>query len=130
MHCPSCGASNPDEAKFCKNCGKPVPAQQPSFPGQAPQHGPAAVTVQPKPQGREEPWYYTLWFNIILLALGFCCCPLAIIPAVFLYRQNPLATEQNKKTFTIIAIVEGAVVVLIGIAVFFLGFIGKLTRGY
>lgn len=27
MFCPNCGVKNPDEAKFCFGCGKPLPAQ-------------------------------------------------------------------------------------------------------
>lgn len=27
MFCPNCGVRNPDEAKFCFGCGKPLPAQ-------------------------------------------------------------------------------------------------------
>ena len=27
MFCPNCGVRNPDEAKFCSGCGKPLPVQ-------------------------------------------------------------------------------------------------------
>jgi hypothetical protein len=28
MYCPSCGQKNPDDARFCANCGKPLPNMQ------------------------------------------------------------------------------------------------------
>ena len=45
--CPSCSAANPDSAKFCAHCGKPLPAMAPS------QQPPVQRVAQPMASPRQ-----------------------------------------------------------------------------
>lgn len=48
MFCPNCGVRNPDEAKFCSGCGKPLPMQG----GATPEPVTASGTPGAKPAGK------------------------------------------------------------------------------
>jgi TM2 domain-containing membrane protein YozV len=54
--CPQCGASNPEGARFCQACGKPVPASA-AAPA-APTAGPAGSPPPPAPGYRPPPRAY------------------------------------------------------------------------
>lgn len=71
MFCPNCGQQQPDNSKFCNNCGKPLQAT-PAVPQQpvvtaTPVAPPPInqVPVQPAPK-RRKPWYARWWIWVIL----------------------------------------------------------------
>jgi hypothetical protein len=53
--CPSCGAENPAEAKFCKTCGKPMAAAPPAPPIEEPAAEPPPATIACPSCGAENP---------------------------------------------------------------------------
>lgn len=59
MKCPRCNLENPQQAKFCQNCGYPLPAQN---------------VVIPKPQKKR--WYQKWWIWVLL---GFASTVMFII---------------------------------------------------
>ena len=80
MYCPNCGQQQPDNAKFCNNCGadlqavkqepNPTPAapaaenQNPTpQPVQQPIQPPTQQPAQPKPK---KPWYKKWWIWVIV----------------------------------------------------------------
>nr|WP_316621122.1 DUF4352 domain-containing protein [uncultured Ruminococcus sp.] len=76
MYCTNCGQQQPDNAKFCNNCGKVLQAQQPPV-----QNQPAVtatpitpppinqVPVQPAPKQRKH-WYARWWVWVIIGVVG------------------------------------------------------------
>jgi hypothetical protein len=51
MFCNDCGASNPDSAKFCSQCGKPLLIVAPGSAGPSPATAPLSTApVEPLPQ--------------------------------------------------------------------------------
>ncbi|NOH12335.1 MAG: zinc ribbon domain-containing protein [Chloroflexi bacterium] len=86
LFCPECGTQNPPGAKFCQNCGQPMPvpqtqSQKQETPvaeatAQSPASPPTVVVVQQGEEGEEEKksrgW---LWFLLgLVLVLGLLVC--------------------------------------------------------
>ena len=79
MYCPNCGHQQPDDSKFCNNCGKelqavnqapnptPAPAAENQNPApqpvQQPIQQPIQQPAQPKPK---KPWYKKWWIWVIV----------------------------------------------------------------
>ena len=77
MYCPNCGQQQPDESKFCNNCGadlqavkqepNPTPAAENQNPApqpvQQPIQPPTQQPAQPKPK---KPWYKKWWIWVIV----------------------------------------------------------------
>jgi uncharacterized membrane protein YvbJ len=70
MKCSSCGFENEENAKFCKQCGAPLGAQQtqpPQYAQQAPAYDPNNVPEEYKPISMWGYFGYELLFNIPLV---------------------------------------------------------------
>lgn len=69
MKCSSCGYENEENAKFCKQCGAPLGAQQtpPQYAQQAPAYDPNNVPEEYKPISMWGYFGYELLFNIPLV---------------------------------------------------------------
>lgn len=52
MFCPNCGVRNPDEAKFCFGCGKPLPAQGGATPEPVAASGTPSSKLAGKPKNK------------------------------------------------------------------------------
>lgn len=52
MFCPNCGVKNPDEAKFCFGCGKPLPAQGGATPEPVAASGTPGSKLAGKPKNK------------------------------------------------------------------------------
>lgn len=76
MYCSNCGQQQPDDSKFCNNCGKVLQAQQPPIQNQpavtaTPVSPPPInqIPVQPAPK-RRKPWYKRWWIWVIIGFFG------------------------------------------------------------
>ena len=91
--CPHCGyAENPDDAKFCLRCGKPLEAQAPTEAAEAegftvskdeetPGEAPSGAGPQPTPpKKRSKVWLWVLIgvgaALLLFIILCFCMCGL------------------------------------------------------
>lgn len=83
MYCPSCGQSNPDEAKFCGKCGAPVAAAP------KPVH---AVSGAAKETGvvSQQMKTWMMVASIVLPIVGI------VVGIVYLLDDNPEKKEAGK----------------------------------
>ena len=82
MFCTQCGASNPDNAVTCAQCGRPLQA------GQAP----ASPIVPPTPGVIQPPGYAPAtipnYLVFAILATVFCCLPTGIVSIIYAAQVN------------------------------------------
>ena len=97
MFCPSCGQSNPDEAKFCGKCGAPVAAAAPPKPA-------PSVSEAPKDTGVVTQGMKTgmLIASIVLPLIGI------VMGIIYLVDDNP-EKKQAGKLWLIVGIVAAVV---------------------
>jgi len=149
IQCSWCGASNPDESRFCSACGKDVTVPKPEPKVVEPQVViDQAVSPQDKELAEKAKTQNVIWLvlNIISSLMGCCfVLPLVfgIIGIVFssqglsLSKTNVLASKAKAKTAMIMFIVGISiavlswiiyliVIVLVGSA----GFLDSLSSGY
>jgi zinc-ribbon domain len=69
MYCPRCGASNPEDATYCKNCGNPLQPgnASPQPPPPAPYYG----SLRPSPKNPVVAAILNLFFGVGYLYLGY-----------------------------------------------------------
>lgn len=75
MQCPSCGAQNPDVARFCANCRTAISA------------GPGPSAPPPPPPPASAPFNMAGVLVPAILAF-FCCQPLGIAAIIFAVMAN------------------------------------------
>lgn len=133
MYCPSCGKANPDDSKFCENCGatlnsaaKPAAPAQPAYvpPTQAPsgytppqnQYAPPVQTGYTPPSfnsggmgGLNEP--LTVGNYIVMMLLSSITCGIALLVWAFSSQTNT-----NKKNYAravlIMSLIGGALAII------------------
>ena len=116
MHCPTCGASNDAEARFCVNCGQKLEEQEAIHgggPAYAPYGGPGIY--------RQRIPNYLIPSILVTI---FCCLPLGIVAIIFAAQVNgkvaagdiagAQSSSRTARTLVIVSVVVG--VVVIGIA--------------
>ena len=121
MHCPTCGARNEDDARFCVNCGQKLKEQEAMY-GGAPAYAPYGV-----PGGY--PQHIPNYLVQAILVTIFCCLPLGIAAIIFAAQVNgkvaagditgAQSASRTARALVIVSVVAG--VVVIGI-VLLLGF--------
>ena len=126
MHCPTCGARNEDDARFCVNCGQKLEEQEAMY-GGGPAYAPYGV-----PGGY--PQHIPNYLIPSILVTIFCCLPLGIVAIIFAAQVNgkvaagdiagAQSSSRTARTLVIISVVAG--VVVIGIVL--LGFGEASTR--
>jgi hypothetical protein len=85
LSCPSCGAANPPDAGFCRECGAilvrggPAPRQPPLVPGERPPTPPAGASPPPQNERDPKPWIAIV---VAILILGG-------IATYFLRKREP-----------------------------------------
>ena len=78
MHCPTCGARNDDEARFCVNCGQKLEAEE-SLPGSSPPYQRfGGSTYEPFGDSDSRPQHIPNYLIPSILVTIFCCPPLGI----------------------------------------------------
>ena len=81
MYCTSCGVQNDDDARFCKDCGKPTSGSTPS-----------AERFDPEPRGGTadpaSPEHVPTYLVPAILVTIFCCLPFGIVSIVYAAQVN------------------------------------------
>ena len=125
MHCPTCGARNEDDARFCVNCGQKLEAEE-SLPGGSPPYQQfGGSTYEPFGDSDSHPLHIPNYLIPSILVTIFCCLPLGIVAIIFAAKVNgkvaagdivgAQSSSRTARTLVIVPVVVGAVV--IGIAV-------------
>ena len=123
MHCPTCGASNDDEARFCINCGQKLEEQEAMY-GGGPAYAPYGV-----PGGY--PQHIPNYLVQAILVTIFCCLPLGIVAIIFAAQVNgkvaagdivgAQSSSRTARTLVIVPVIVGAVVIGIALLAGLLG---------
>ena len=116
MHCPTCGARNDDDARFCVNCGQKLEEQE-AIRGRGPAYAPYGDS------GGFRQHIPNYLIPSILVTI-FCCLPLGIVAIIFAAQVNgkvaagditgAQSSSRTARTLVIVSVVVG--VVVIGIA--------------
>ena len=123
MHCPTCGARNEDDARFCVNCGQKLEEQEAMY-GGGPAYAPYGV-----PGGY--PQHIPNYLVQAILVTIFCCLPLGIVAIIFAAQVNgkvaagditgAQSASRTARTLVIVPVVVGAVVIGIALLAGLLG---------
>ena len=123
MHCPTCGARNDDNARFCVNCGQKLEEQEAMY-GGGPAYAPYGV-----PGGY--PQHIPNYLVQAILVTIFCCLPLGIVAIIFAAQVNgkvaagdiagAQSSSRTARTLVIVPVVVGAVVIGIALLAGLLG---------
>ena len=123
MHCPTCGARNEDDARFCINCGQKLEEQEAMY-GDGPAYAPYGV-----PGGY--PQHIPNYLVQAILVTIFCCLPLGIAAIIFAAQVNgrvaagdiagAQSSSRTARTLVIVPVVVGAVVIGIALLAGLLG---------
>ena len=124
MHCPTCGARNDDDARFCVNCGQKLEAED-SLPGGSPPYQQfGGSTYEPFGGSGSRPQHIPNYLIPSILVTIFCCLPLGIVAIIFAAQVNgkvaagditgAQSSSRTARTLVIVSVVVG--VVVIGIA--------------
>ena len=90
MHCSNCGASVPENAKFCSHCGSPLRATQPAQPTQPVQ--PAQPAKSPRKKRHVVRW--VLLTLLVAAILAFALAAVGIIPRFWSFASSNGGGEQ------------------------------------
>ena len=123
MHCPTCGARNDDNARFCINCGQKLEEQEAMY-GGGPAYAPYGV-----PGGY--PQHIPNYLVQAILVTIFCCLPLGIVAIIFAAQVNgkvatgdiagAQSSSRTARTLVIVPVIVGAVVIGIALLAGLLG---------
>ena len=123
MHCPTCGARNDDNARFCVNCGQKLEEQEAMY-GGGPAYAPYGV-----PGGY--PQHIPNYLVQAILVTIFCCLPLGIVAIIFAAQVNgkvaagdiagAQSSSRTARILVIVCVVPGVVVIGIALLVGLLG---------
>ncbi len=137
MYCPSCGKANPDDSKFCENCGatlnsaaKPAAPAQPAYvpPTQAPsgytppqnQYAPPVQTGYTPPSfnsggmgGLNEP--LTVGNYIVMMLLSSITCGIALLVWAFSSQTN-INKKNYARAVLIMGLIGGAIAIISSLA--------------
>ena len=123
MHCPTCGARNDDNARFCINCGQKLEEQEAMY-GGGPAYAPYGV-----PGGY--PQHIPNYLVQAILVTIFCCLPLGIVAIIFAAQVNgkvaagdiagAQSSSRTARILVIVCVVPGVVVIGIALLVGLLG---------
>ena len=123
MHCPTCGARNDDNARFCVNCGQKLEEQEAMY-GGGPAYAPYGV-----PGGY--PQHIPNYLVQAILVTIFCCLPLGIVAIIFAAQVNgkvaagdiagAQSSSRTARTLVIVPVIVGAVVIGIALLAGLLG---------
>ena len=128
MYCNNCGSSNPDQAKWCGNCGASL-GQQPASP---------SVTAQQPPPDVFQPAGPRIESYLVhsLLVTLFCCLPLGIPAIVYAASVSnkvsvgdiagAMEASRKAKMWCWIAAITGVVFGFGWLGLAFLGGLGNL----
>ena len=95
MFCPHCSDSNPDDAKFCGKCGRPLPVVS-SGPAQMASAGPAQAAAVPQPAVSDALKWGLAAASVIIPIIGL------VMGIVYMIDANP-AKKAVGKTWLIAA---------------------------
>src|SRR5215813_7203338 len=130
MFCTQCGASNPDNAATCAQCGRPLQ------PGQAS----SAVVVPPTPGVIQPPGQAPVnipnYLVFAILTTVLCCLPTGIVSIIYAAQVNTkiaagdiavaMQASNNAKMCAWISLVVGLLSIVSGGAVVMLGVFGNM----
>ena len=113
MHCPTCGARNDDEARFCVNCGQKLEEQETIQGG-----GSAYAPYGDLGSYRQHIPNYLIPSILVTI---FCCLPLGIVAIIFAAQVNgkvaagdiagAQSSSRTARTLVIVPVIVGAVVI-------------------
>ena len=81
MYCTSCGSQNDENARFCKDCGKPMAGSTPS----AERFDPEPPSDMPGPPPTA---HVPTYLVPAILVTIFCCLPFGIVSIVYAAQVN------------------------------------------
>jgi len=123
MHCPTCGAGNDAEARFCVSCGLKLEKQETMY------GGPTAYTTFG--DSPSYPKHIPNYLIPSILVTIFCCLPLGIAAIIFAAQVNgkvkagdiagAQSSSRTARTLVLVSIIVGGVIIGIALLAGLLG---------